>query len=88
MANELMVEIERHYGFSIAMPGHSMVWADPSPLPPWKFRTKQRSPKIGSQSQGKATLTYWLNSSVVVRHNSTCEHYGKTRIERASQPDA
>jgi len=63
------------------------LWADPSPLAPWEFRARQRAPKPGSKSSDGKQLTYWLNASSGVRHNSTCEHYGQTKQGRNCGPD-
>jgi len=59
------------------------LWADPSPLPPWEFRARQRAP---TTSPATAPLSFWLNTSSDVRHNSTCEHYRNTRQGRPCGP--
>jgi len=63
------------------------LWAAPSPFSPWEFRARQRAPKPDSESSDGKPLTYWLNVSSGVRHNSTCEHYGMTRQGRSCGPD-
>ncbi|HBJ35564.1 MAG TPA: nuclease, partial [Planctomycetaceae bacterium] len=51
------------------------LWADPSPLAPWEFRARQRTPRPVPESSDETPLTYWLNASSGIRHNSTCEHF-------------
>ena len=63
------------------------LWADPSPLAPWEFRARQRAPRAVPESSDETPLTYWLNVSSGVRHNSTCEHFGQTKRGRSCGPD-
>lgn len=58
------------------------LWRDVSPVPPWRYRLTEKHRR--EMEEGKITAKpmqpteYWLNTSSGVRHNSTCEHYGKT----------
>ncbi|HBJ36534.1 MAG TPA: nuclease [Planctomycetaceae bacterium] len=63
------------------------LWADPSPLAPWEFRARQRTPRPVPESSDETPLTFWLNVSSGVRHNSTCEHFGQTKRGRSCGPD-
>jgi len=47
------------------------------PMAPWEFRKLPKQGKASSSSD--VTLTYWLNTSSGVRHNSSCRWYGKTK---------
>jgi micrococcal nuclease len=76
-----------------AKAGGKGLWADPNPLPPWEFRSRQRSgtpPPATSASRSSAGSTedsgYWLNTSSNVRHNSRCQHYKNTSKGRACGP--
>jgi endonuclease YncB( thermonuclease family) len=71
------------------------LWAEANPTPPWDFRSAQRS---GSSSAGSssgasekqiddATMSYWLNTSSNVRHNSGCRYYKNTKKGRACRKD-
>ena len=65
----------------------SGLWADANPLPPWDFRSRQRSgntsTKRPSTSAPAAGGQYWLNTSSNVRHNSSCQHFRNTSKGRA-----
>jgi hypothetical protein len=76
-----------------AKAGGKGLWADPNPLPPWEFRSRQRSgtpPPATSASRSSADSTeetgYWLNTTSNVRHNSRCQHYKNTSKGRACGP--
>ena len=76
-----------------AKAGGTGLWAHPNPLPPWEFRSRQRSgtpPPATSASPSSAGSTedtgYWLNTSSNVRHNSRCQHYKNTSKGRACGP--
>jgi endonuclease YncB( thermonuclease family) len=56
------------------------LWADPTtPLAPWDFRARSR---VTNDEPPPASARYWLNTSSNVRHNLTCEHFGKTKKGR------
>lgn len=56
------------------------LWADSStPLAPWEYRARS---KITQDKPPSADARYWLNTSSNVRHNSSCEHFGKTKKGR------
>lgn len=58
----------------------SGLWADSStPLAPWEYRARS---KVTQDKPPSADARYWLNTSSNVRHNSTCEHFGKTKKGR------
>jgi endonuclease YncB( thermonuclease family) len=58
----------------------SGLWADPTPpLSPWEFRARS---KVTQDKPPSAEVRFWLNTSSKVRHNSTCEHFGKTKKGR------
>jgi hypothetical protein len=76
-----------------AKAGGQGLWADPNLLPPWEFRSRQRSgtpPAATSASRSSAGSTeetgYWLNTNWNVRQNSRCQHYKNTRKGRACGP--
>ena len=53
------------------------LWSDPQPIPPWEFRNgpaKVNNSKIETQNS-----EYWVNSSSMVRHNSSCRWYKNTK---------
>ncbi|QDU78212.1 Thermonuclease precursor [Bremerella volcania] len=58
------------------------LWRDVSPLPPWRYRLAEKRQQEMKDSETAAKpmqpTGYWLNTSSGVRHNETCEHYGKT----------
>jgi len=58
------------------------LWSGVTPEPPWRYRLTEKR-----RRESQATIVpaepmrptgYWLNTSSGVRHNETCEHYGKT----------
>lgn len=56
------------------------LWADSStPLAPWEYRARS---KVTQDKPPSADARYWLNTSSNVRHNSSCEHFGKTKKGR------
>ena len=57
------------------------LWADDSPLAPWEFRARQRTPQAGPKDRD-ANVKYWLNTSSGVRHNERCEHFQNTKNGR------
>ena len=56
------------------------LWADPNPLAPWVYRTRQRT------SNDPPATMFWLNSSSNVRHNQNCEHFKNTKRGRLCGP--
>lgn len=57
------------------------LWADPSSIAPWEFRSLQRQAK--AVKSGAAVPTgYWLNTSSNTRHNSTCKWHQNTKRGR------
>ncbi len=59
------------------------LWAEERPIPPWEYRSRQRSG--GADRTTRATqgeVRYWLNTSSNVRHNSKCEYFQNTRRGR------
>ncbi|PQO31165.1 hypothetical protein C5Y96_12495 [Blastopirellula marina] len=58
------------------------LWRDVNPMPPWRYRLNEK--RQNEMEEAKRTADpmlptgYWLNTSSGVRHNSKCEHYGKT----------
>lgn len=57
------------------------LWADPNPLAPWEYRTRQRTANDPPASM------FWLNSSSNVRHNQNCEHFQNTKRGRICGPN-
>jgi len=58
------------------------LWADPTtPLAPWEFRARGR---VTSDTPPPAGARFWINTSSNLRHNSTCEHFSKTRNGRVA----
>lgn len=62
------------------------LWADPSALPPWEFRARQRTPSVEPRPDSTG-LAHWLNASSGVRHNSSCEHFKNTKNGRLCGPN-
>jgi len=63
------------------------LWADPSPVAPWHWRAKQPKGKSeGPAFTPPADGKHWLNTTTGVRHNSTCENWGKTKRGRPCGP--
>ncbi|MEW4563785.1 thermonuclease family protein [Bremerella sp. JC770] len=58
------------------------LWIDGSPMPPWRYRLTEKRRRESQAGKVPAVpmhpTGYWLNTSSGVRHNQTCEHYGKT----------
>lgn len=58
------------------------LWRDVSPEPPWQYRLAEKRRREMDDAKRPAEpmqpTGYWLNTSSGVRHNKTCEHYGKT----------
>jgi hypothetical protein len=52
------------------------LWADPHGLPPWEWRRIQREKQASDRQPVQGD--YWLNTSSGVRHNRSCEWFGKT----------
>lgn len=61
------------------------LWADASPLAPWDYRARQKTPQAGPKAEDSKAL-YWLNTSSGVRHNERCEHFKKTKKGRLCGP--
>jgi endonuclease YncB( thermonuclease family) len=59
------------------------LWADATPLAPWDYRARQKTPQT-KEADPKAL--YWLNTSSGVRHNQRCEHFKKTKKGRLCGP--
>jgi hypothetical protein len=59
--------------------------ADPQPMPPWEWRRIQREKQASDRQPVKDD--YWLNTSSGVRHNRSCEWFGKTAHGRVCGPD-
>lgn len=53
------------------------LWADPNPIAPWDFRSRQRAP-----TEESASTQFWLNTSSNVRHNERCEYFENTKRGR------
>ena len=60
------------------------LWADDTPLAPWDYRARQKTPEA-KEADPKAL--YWLNTSSNVRHNQRCEHFQKTKKGRLCGPN-
>lgn len=58
------------------------LWADETPLAPWEFRARQKTPEVAPEESKDPKMSFWLNSSSGVRHNQRCEHYQKTKKGR------
>lgn len=61
------------------------LWADATPLAPWDYRARQKTPQAGPK-EADAKAIYWLNMSSGVRHNERCEHFQKTKKGRLCGP--
>ncbi|QDV69038.1 Thermonuclease precursor [Rosistilla carotiformis] len=57
------------------------LWADPNPLAPWEYRTRQRT------SNDPPATMFWLNSSSNTRHNQNCEYFKNTKRGRVCAPN-
>lgn len=57
------------------------LWADPNPLAPWEYRTRQRT------SNDPPATMFWLNSSSNTRHNQNCEYFKNTKRGRICGPN-
>jgi endonuclease YncB( thermonuclease family) len=55
------------------------LWADETPLAPWEYRARQKTPEA---NEAAPKSLYWLNTSSGVRHNQRCEHFQKTKKGR------
>lgn len=60
------------------------LWADKNPTPPWEFRDAKKAAEEAKNGGAPAVGNgeYWLNTSSNTRHNSTCEHFKKSRNGR------
>ncbi len=59
------------------------LWADERPIPPWEYRSRQRTgaaERTTRATQGDGR--YWLNTGSNVRHNAQCEYFQNTRRGR------
>lgn len=63
------------------------LWADESPLAPWEYRARQKTPESKPQESKGDQMSYWLNTSSGVRHNQRCEHFQKTTKGRLCGPN-
>ena len=68
-----------------ARAGRKGLWAGAHPLAPWEFRARQRTPKVAG-SAATPDQKFWLNTNSNVRHNSKCEHFGRTSKGRYCGP--
>ena len=64
------------------------LWSDPNPIPPWDWRRQPRAmerdePEFVEPVDGQ----HWLNTTTGVRHNDTCDNWGKTKRGRPCGPD-
>jgi endonuclease YncB( thermonuclease family) len=58
------------------------LWAEANPIAPWEFRDRKKAkaePSKGGQ--------HWLNTSSNVRHNESCQHFGKSKKGRLCGPN-
>lgn len=58
------------------------LWADETPLAPWDYRARQKTPEVAPGEAKDQKMSYWLNTSSGVRHNQRCEHFQKTKKGR------
>lgn len=73
-----------------ARKGKRGLWADKKPEPPWDYRDRKKVSELGTKAKSADAAgddQYWLNLSSNVRHNSSCEHYQKSRNGRACTKD-
>jgi endonuclease YncB( thermonuclease family) len=64
------------------------LWAHPDPMAPWEWRQIQRARWVPEEPQKQPTAGgYWLNTSSGVRHNRSCEWFGKTKRGRPCGPE-
>lgn len=55
------------------------LWADPSPIPPWDWRSGNTGgPVEAAVSQSPGEQTHWLTTSSQKRHNKKCRYYKET----------
>ncbi|NQT17374.1 MAG: thermonuclease family protein [Planctomycetes bacterium] len=59
------------------------LWADATPVPPWEWRSRKR----GTSQPKEGSGLHWLNTSSNVRHNSSCQWFGKTKRGRFCGPE-
>lgn len=60
------------------------LWAEATPLAPWDFRARQKTPE---KKDTETAALYWLNTSSGVRHNERCEHFKNTKKGRLCGPN-
>lgn len=60
------------------------VWAETSPLAPWDYRARQKTPE---RKDADPAALFWLNTSSNVRHNERCEHFKNTKKGRLCGPN-
>lgn len=63
------------------------LWADETPLAPWEYRARQKTPEVAPGEAKDQKMSYWLNTSSGVRHNQRCEHFQKTKKGRICGAD-
>jgi micrococcal nuclease len=62
--------------------------ADPNPIPPWDWRKQPRETERDEAAfVDPVEGQHWLNTTTGVRHNTTCENWGKTKRGRPCGPD-
>jgi len=64
------------------------LWSDPNPIPPWDWR---KQPREVERDEAEFTPPvdgqHWLNTTTNVRHNTSCDNWGKTKRGRPCGAD-
>lgn len=66
------------------------LWVEYNPMPPWEYRklgaSQQKTTSSNTESQTQTgqevEQEYWLNTSSNVRHNRSCQYFGRTKHGR------
>ena len=66
------------------------LWAEANVLPPWEYRSRQKSAPqpvaSTSSSETPTTGSHWLNTNGGTRHNARCQYFKNTKKGRLCGP--